>query len=285
MNHWNTLLLGLLAIGLLVPSSSFSAGLLKQVQSAKNIGKIQLCASPNVDNNDEGTDEKTNKLGKAFDVESNKNRRMFFRDGGIAATSSAASALGWASIPLEASADNPKSRTEGYAVQHTEREWAYLLSGPQYNILRRGGTERQKSSILNTYTSENVGTYICAGCQTPLFESSAKFNSRTGWPSFAKALEGVEEEELDAFRATLAGREVRCATCGGHLGDLFNDGWIYAGTQAFETGNRYCIDGAALIFKPSGGGEDVYGDTPPPNKAINYEPSIFRDNSINSRVQ
>ena len=127
--------------------------------------------------------------------------------------------------------------------------------------------------------------YVCAGCQTPLFESSAKFNSRTGWPSFAKALEGVEEEELDAFRATLAGREVRCATCGGHLGDLFNDGWIYAGTQAFETGNRYCIDGGALIFKPSDGGEDVYGDSPPPNKVINYEPSIFRDNSINSRLQ
>ena len=279
MGYWNALLLGLVGTVLLVPCSSFSTGL--QSLSVQNAGKIQLCAR--LDSED--TDGTANKVDTVFSVDSNKNRRMFFRDGGIAATSSAALALGWASNPLEASAENTKSRTEGYAVQHTEREWAYILSGPQYNILRRGGTERQKSSILNTYTSDNVGTYVCAGCQTPLFESTAKFNSRTGWPSFAKALEGVEEEDVDAFRATLAGRELRCATCGGHLGDKFNDGWIYTGTLAFETGNRYCIDGAALIFKPADGGAEVYGDQPPPNKVINYEPSIFRDNSINSKLQ
>jgi peptide-methionine (R)-S-oxide reductase len=173
-------------------------------------------------------------------------------------------------------ATSTKSRSDGYAVQHTEREWSYLLGGAQYNILRQGGTERQRSSILNTFTSENVGTYVCAGCDTPLFSSQDKFSSGTGWPSFAAALEKVEEEELDPLRATLAGREVRCRTCGGHLGDLFYDGWVYIGTSAAKTGKRYCIDGAALIFKPVDGGKDVFGDMAPPNKSIQYEQSLYR---------
>lgn len=171
-----------------------------------------------------------------------------------------------------------KSRTNGYAVQRTEREWAYVLSGAQYNILRRGGTERQKSSILNTFSAaNNSGFYSCAGCNTALFASNDKFNSNTGWPSFASALPGVEVEDLDPVRATLNGREVRCGTCGGHLGDLFNDGWVYVGTSAAKTGQRYCIDGAALIFKPEDGGPEVFGDQPPPSKVIKYESSMYRE--------
>ena len=176
-----------------------------------------------------------------------------------------------------AHAANLKSRSDGYAVQRTEREWAYVLSGAQYNILRQGGTERQKSSILNTFTTANVGTYACAGCGTALFSSADKFSSNTGWPSFASSLAGVEVEDLDPVRATLDGREVRCRTCGGHLGDVFNDGWIYVGSSAAKTGKRYCIDGAALIYKPEDGGPDVYGDEPPPNKVIRYEPTMYRD--------
>ena len=202
----------------------------------------------------------------------------------------AATAASATAVPGPASAAGKtfaggKSRTEGYAVQRTEREWAYVLSGPQYNILRRGGTERQKSSVLNTFTAADAGTYACAACAEPLFASAAKFNSGTGWPSFAAALEGVETEEKDLVTATLGGREVRCATCGGHLGDLFNDGRLYVGTAAFASGNRYCIDGAALVFRPEGGGDDVPGDVPPPNKVIQYEPSAFRDQSINGRLQ
>jgi len=177
-----------------------------------------------------------------------------------------------------AQAANLKDRADGYALQHTDREWAYILSGPQYNILRQGGTERQKSSILNTFTMANVGTYTCAGCATPLFSSQDKFSSGTGWPSFSATLaEGVEVEDVDPVRAALDGREARCSTCGGHLGDLFNDGWIYRGSSAAKTGKRYCIDGGALIFKPEGGGEDVFGDDPPPSKVINYEQSMYRD--------
>jgi len=195
----------------------------------------------------------------------NSNRRQFFRNAvfiGSFAKSTVAQA---------------KSRTDGYGVQHTDREWSYILDGAQYNILRQGGTERQKSSILNTFSSDNVGTYICAACNTPLFMSDAKFSSGTGWPSFASATSDVEVEQMDPIRATLGGRELRCQTCGGHLGDVFNDGWIYVGTEAAKTGQRYCIDGAALIFKPKDGGEDVIGSTPPPNKSIQYQSSMYRD--------
>lgn len=204
------------------------------------------------------------------------NRRGLFRT--TIAASSIAVSSSQVPIPAAQAASTGKSRTVGYAVQHTEREWAYMLSGAQYNILRQGGTERQKSSILNTFTAEaNVGTYRCAGCETPLFTSTEKFSSGTGWPSFASALEGVEVEDLDPIRATLDGREVRCRTCGGHLGDLFNDGWIYVGSRAAETGKRYCIDGAALVFQPADGGKEVLGDQPPPNKIIMYESPMYRD--------
>jgi peptide-methionine (R)-S-oxide reductase len=204
-----------------------------------------------------------------------------------ATTTTAATVV--ASLPQKASAaSTTKSRTDGYAVQYTEREWAYLLSGAQYNILRQGGTERQRSSILYPFTAtDHVGTYHCAGCNTPLFTSASKFDSGTGWPSFSSALAaGVELEQLNILQATLGGREVRCGTCGGHLGDLFNDGWIYTGTSAAQTGNRYCIDGAALIFQPQdyveGSGGDgktdlVFGDRPPPNKVIEYQPSLYRN--------
>jgi len=210
---------------------------------------------------------------------SNNNRREFLRDQSAFLPAS----LLWAAGPKSASAAQPKSRTEGYEVQRTEREWAYVLSGSQYNILRKGGTERQKSSILNTFTSANEGAYICAACPSTLFVSDGKFSSGTGWPSFASATSKVEAESKDPISAFMGGSEVRCETCGGHLGDLFKDGKLFPGTQAFETGNRYCIDGAALVFKPSGGGDDIFGDLPPPNKVINYEQSMFRDNSINSR--
>lgn len=83
--------------------------------------------------------------------------------------------------PSKAYADTLKSRTDGYRVQYTEREWAYLLSGAQYNILRQGGTERQRSSILYPFTKiDHIGTYRCAGCNTPLFSSVALTQAQAG---------------------------------------------------------------------------------------------------------
>jgi len=270
-------------------SSSSSS---KSKSHAWKKGKSRLDArSDAITDKDDDETKKDTQSGqhnhKISAVSTPSNRRRFVGSSLAAATSSSAAAVTiWASNPGVASAKNPKSRTDGYAVQHTEREWAYLLSGAQYNILRKGGTERQKSSILNTFTAaDHVGNYVCAGCGSALFASDSKFSSGTGWPSYAKALDAVEEEQMNPISATLGGKEVRCGTCGGHLGDLFNDGWVYVGTPAFETGSRYCIDGAALVFKPTSGGEgeDIYGDIPPSNKVINYESSMFRDNSINSR--
>jgi peptide-methionine (R)-S-oxide reductase len=153
-----------------------------------------------------------------------------------------------------------QSRTEGYSVQKTEAEWKAQLSPLQYNILREGGTERPYFSILET--EKRPGTYECVACGTPLFESTTKFSSGTGWPSFADVLKGVEVEKVDPITANIAGAESRCANCGGHLGDLFRDGFLYQGTPAAETGKRYCIDGAALLFKPAAGGAAVPGDRP-----------------------
>lgn len=239
------------------------------------VGLDAARSSAATDGSDDGADDGDG--GKAAAppaVVADDGRRTFVRYAALGAASVAG--------PRAAVAAAPKGRTEGYEVRRTEREWAYVLSGPQYNILRRGGTERQRSSILNTYASDDAGAYVCAACPTALFASADKFPSGTGWPSFSRALEGVEKEAMNPISAALGGREVRCGTCGGHLGDLFQDGFVYPGTSAFQTGERYCIDGAALVFKPADGGEDVYGDTPPPNKVINYEPAVFRDKSVNS---
>ena len=114
-----------------------------------------------------------------------------------------------------------------------------------------------------------MGTFKCAGCGTPLFQSTDKFNSGTGWPSFARGLAGVEVEQMNPFlQLTGAGAELRCRTCGGHLGDVFNDGYLFIGTEAALTGQRYCIDGAALVFYPNDDSKHsessllVRGDTP-----------------------
>jgi peptide-methionine (R)-S-oxide reductase len=155
----------------------------------------------------------------------------------------------------------PKSRAEGYTVQKSQAEWKSQLTARQYEILRTGGTERPNSSILEG--EERRGTYYCAGCETALFESSQKFHSGTGWPSFAQALEGVEVEKVGAIQANLIGAEVRCTSCGGHLGDVFNDGFLFVGTPAFQSGKRFCIDGAALLFRSESGAE-VIGDKYPP---------------------
>lgn len=165
-------------------------------------------------------------------------------------------------------ASNPKSRSDGYAVQKSDKDWRSDLSDVQYFVLRNGGTENPNFSILES--EKRPGIFVCAGCGTELFDSKEKFNSGTGWPSFARGLDGVEVEAVNPIFANLLGVEVRCKTCGGHLGDVFNDGYLFVGTPAFVTGKRYCIDGAALIFRPANGDPKVSGDIP---KSKNETPS------------
>ena len=146
-----------------------------------------------------------------------------------------------------------KDRVSGYPKQY---DWdKTLASGPNF-VLRQGGTEPPNSSPL--VKEKRAGVFVCVGCKTPLFESAAKFESGTGWPSYASGLEGVET--VESLTGGLLGKELRCAGCGGHLGDVFNDGKVFRGTPAEVSGKRFCIDGAALVFQPADGGESVSGD-------------------------
>jgi peptide-methionine (R)-S-oxide reductase len=163
------------------------------------------------------------------------NRRDALRKGLTFGSLVAATLTSQVPIQSAAVAKNIKSRTIGYDVQHTEVEWSNMLSKQQYFILREGGTESPYSSILEG--EERAGLYICAACKTPLFDAKEKFHSGTGWPSFASPLmstsdttvSNVEMEDVSTFQYQLAGAEVRCHTCGGHLGDVFADGFLFVG--------------------------------------------------------
>lgn len=125
-------------------------------------------------------------------------------------------------------------------VVRSDAEWRRLLTPEQYQVLRRHGTERAGSSPLNK--EHRAGTYRCAGCGQPLFSSDTKFDSGTSWPSFWAPIEGAIETSTD--RSFLMVRtEVHCRRCGGHLGHVFDDG-------PAPTGQRYCMNGAALRFEP-----------------------------------
>lgn len=133
------------------------------------------------------------------------------------------------------------SNTDEYKVQKTEQEWKSLLTPEQFNVLRKHGTERAGTSPLDKVYAP--GTYVCSGCDTPLFTSETKFDSRTGWPSFYAPIEGAIATSTDrAFFMTRI--EVHCATCGGHLGHVFPDG-------PKPTGQRYCMNGVSLKFIPA----------------------------------
>ena len=129
---------------------------------------------------------------------------------------------------------------ETYPVALSEEAWREKLTAEQFQVLRKHGTERAGSSPLNA--EKRDGIYTCAGCETALFPTSTKFESGTGWPSFFEPLEGaVGTTEDRSFFMTRV--EVHCATCGGHLGHVFPDG-------PRPTGQRYCMNGAAMGFKP-----------------------------------
>jgi peptide-methionine (R)-S-oxide reductase len=106
--------------------------------------------------------------------------------------------------------------------------------------LRQHGTERANTSPLNHEHSR--GTFVCAGCGQPLYDSETKFESGTGWPSFFAPIDGAIETSLD-FKLIVPRTEVHCSRCGGHLGHVFSDG-------PQPTGQRYCMNGVALKFEP-----------------------------------
>jgi peptide-methionine (R)-S-oxide reductase len=138
------------------------------------------------------------------------------------------------------SAQKKSAKKKTYAVVKTDSEWRNILSKDQYYVLREAGTERAFTSPLDK--NYKKGTYVCAACKTELYQSKHKFDSKSGWPSFDRALEGNVELDVD-YKIGYARTELKCTTCGGHLGHSFNDG-------PKTTGKRHCINGVALLFVP-----------------------------------
>tara|TARA_B110000046_G_C12828116_1_gene328285 strand:+ start:175 stop:600 length:426 start_codon:yes stop_codon:yes gene_type:complete len=125
-----------------------------------------------------------------------------------------------------------------YPVQRSEQEWCESLSEKEFNILREKGTETPFTGELNDQYSD--GTYLCKGCNTPLYESEHKFDSHCGWPSYDKAIDGALEHKPDRSLGIIR-TEIMCANCGGHQGHVFEDG-------PTETGLRFCVNSASIIF-------------------------------------
>jgi peptide-methionine (R)-S-oxide reductase len=127
-------------------------------------------------------------------------------------------------------------------VKKSEQEWREELTPEQYDVVRNKGTEAPFTSELNDV--KEPGQFVCVACGQPLFDSDNKFDSGTGWPSFDRPM-GDENVETASDNSLLMRRtEVLCSRCDAHLGHVFEDG------PADTTGQRYCINGCALEFKP-----------------------------------
>jgi peptide-methionine (R)-S-oxide reductase len=136
----------------------------------------------------------------------------------------------------------PNDANDVQKLQKSKAEWRSLLAPDEYAVLFEEATERPGTSALNR--EKRAGTFICAACHLPLFQSDAKFESGTGWPSFFEPVAGHLATKKD-FALLLPRTEYHCARCGGHQGHVFDDG-------PRPTGLRYCNNGVALRFVPEG---------------------------------
>ena len=140
-------------------------------------------------------------------------------------------------------ASSSANAAQRFEITRTDAQWRRLLGPQRYYILRQAGTERAGTSpLLNEHRR---GVFTCAGCGLPLFSSTTKFESGTGWPSFFRPLPNAVTTKSD--NSLLMERtEVLCRRCGGHLGHVFKDG-------PRPTGLRYCMNGLALKFHAAKG--------------------------------
>jgi len=128
-----------------------------------------------------------------------------------------------------------------FEVSLSEAEWRKRLTPAQFAVLREHGTERSWTSPLDT--EKRAGVFQCAGCDLALFDSSTKYDSGTGWPSFSDHLPNAIGTSIDKSFFSVR-TEVHCRRCGGHLGHVFEDG-------PKPTGLRYCMNGVAMTFVPA----------------------------------
>jgi peptide-methionine (R)-S-oxide reductase len=165
-------------------------------------------------------------------------RRSLLLGGTALAALAAVPGLQWLSGALAGEGEGPVPGT--FEVTHTDEEWLKILGDDAFYVMRRQGTERPfTSALLNEHRE---GTFLCAGCDLPLFDAATKYDSGTGWPSFWQPLDNAVGELVDTSLG-MTRTEIHCRRCGGHLGHVFNDG-------PQPTGLRYCMDGIALKFEP-----------------------------------